>query len=140
MLCLHNCCVSKPHLINTSHSRILFSETQLIINPLNVLLSANKYIPSLLLSLNSYSICFISSQFLPIFKVEINIILYCSIMFLKTNFSLEFTYQKRFLISNHSHLFIFPLAKFQIIAFRLRITSFVSQYGAIILLPFTSKP
>lgn len=85
MLCLHNCCLSKPHLINTSHSRILFSETQLIINPLNVLFSANKYIPSLLLSLNYCSICFISFQFLPIFKVEINIILYYYIMFLKTN-------------------------------------------------------
>lgn len=56
ILCSHYCCLLKPHLITIAHSRIRFSATSLIINPLNLLLTANEYTPSILLTLNSFPI------------------------------------------------------------------------------------
>lgn len=55
-LCSHYCCLLKPHLITIAHSRIRFSATSLIINPLNLLLTANEYTPSILLTLNSFPV------------------------------------------------------------------------------------
>lgn len=52
-----HCCLLKPDLITIAHSRIRFSATSLIINPLNLLLTANEYTPSVLLTLNSFPIC-----------------------------------------------------------------------------------
>lgn len=56
MLCSHYFCLLKPHVITIAHSRIRFSATSLIINPLNLLLTANEYTPSVLLTLNSFPI------------------------------------------------------------------------------------